>query len=59
MGISTGVHFTPLNEQPYFENCEGTTKNSSEIYKEILTLPLFPMITDKEVNYVCEKIIHL
>ena len=56
-GISTGVHFTPLNKQPYFENCDGKTKASSVVYKEILTLPLFPMITPKEVNYVCDKII--
>ncbi len=56
-GVSTGVHFTPLNEQPFFENCVGKTINSSEVYKKILTLPLFPMITTKEVNYVCEKII--
>lgn len=56
-GVSTGVHFTPLNQQPYFKNEEGETLVTSNLYNEIVTLPLYPMIQAKDVNYVCEKII--
>ena len=55
-GVSTGVHFTPLNEQPYWQKFTGNTPVSSEIYKQIVTLPLFPMMNLEEVDYVCEVI---
>lgn len=55
-GVSTGVHFTPLNEQPFWQHCEGATPYSHEIYPEIVTLPLLPMMDLAEVDYVCNVI---
>ena len=54
--VSTGVHFTPLNEQPFFSKFSGETPIARELYPKILTLPLFPMITKEEVEYVCDVI---
>lgn len=51
-GVSTGVHFTPLNEQPYWSGFKGETPISSKVYQQIVTLPLFPMMDLKEVDYV-------
>ena len=55
-GVSTGVHFTPLNEQPYFAKFAGKTPIANELYTKILTLPLYPMISKEEVDYVCDII---
>lgn len=55
-GVSTGVHFTPLNEQPYFTKFIGTTPIANELYTKILTLPLYPMMSKEEVEYVCNVI---
>jgi perosamine synthetase len=55
-GVSTGVHFTPLNEQPYFAKYMGKTPIANELYTKILTLPLYPMMSKEEVEYVCNVI---
>jgi perosamine synthetase len=54
--VSTGVHFTPLNQQPFFVKYSGKTPISDSLYSEILTLPLYPMMKNEEVDYVCEMI---
>ncbi len=51
-GISTGVHFTPLNQQPLFNKYYGDTPISEKIYEQICTLPLHPELTDVELNYI-------
>jgi perosamine synthetase len=55
-GISTGVHFTPLNDQPFFSKFPGKTPIAKELYTKILTLPLYPMMKIDDVDYVCDLI---
>ena len=55
-GVSTGVHFTPLNEQPYFQNFPGETPRAKALYSDILTLPLYPVMEEGSVEYVCEMV---
>lgn len=55
-GISTGVHFTPLNQQPFFKKFVGETPVTDSMYPELLTLPLYPMMESEQVSYVCEMI---
>jgi len=52
LGISTGVHFTPLNMQPFFSQYSGETPVASEVYKHMCTLPLHMELTVEEVDYV-------
>jgi len=58
-GIRTSVHYKPLHKFTVFKK-EAKIKNelkiSNSLYNEILSLPLFPMITQTEQNYVIEKI---
>jgi perosamine synthetase len=54
--VSTGVHFTPLNHQPFFSKYSGKTPVSDSLYPEILTLPLYPMMNIEEVDFVCDVI---
>jgi len=59
-GISAGIHYPiPLHLQPVYKHLnhkEGDfpiTENSS---KEILSLPMFPELTQEQITYICEKI---
>jgi len=54
-GIATSVHYKPLYYYPIF----GKQKKlpiTEKIFKEILTLPMFPELKNREVKYICEKI---
>ncbi|MCM3571053.1 DegT/DnrJ/EryC1/StrS aminotransferase family protein [Neobacillus mesonae] len=51
-GVSTGVHFMPLTLHPFFQQYKSTTPIADQSWKEFVTLPLFPDLTEEEVNYV-------
>ena len=55
-GIGVSVHFIPLYRHPYyrdtFELTERRFPNSESIYPRIITLPIWPGMTDKQVNRV-------
>jgi dTDP-4-amino-4,6-dideoxygalactose transaminase len=60
LGIETGVHYpVPNHQQPAIHELYGTlpTLPKTEDYvKRILSLPMFPSITEQEVKTVCEGI---
>lgn len=57
MNIATGVHFTPLNLQPYFSMHDSKdTPFSSSIYSQILSLPLHCFMNNSDVDFICESI---
>ena len=51
-GIATSVHYTPLPLHPFWKNHKEPIPVSLKVYERIVTLPLFPEISDKEINYV-------
>lgn len=51
-GISTGVHYMPLTMHPLFLKYRTETPVAYKIWKELVTLPLFPDLTDEEVSYI-------
>ncbi len=59
-GIETGLHYPiPLHLQPAFQNLgykEGDLPVTEEIVQEIISLPLDPLMTETEIEYVCKKI---
>lgn len=61
-GIETRLAFVPMNKQPAFRKrglfLRDTYPVAEEISKKLLSLPTGLALTDKEVKYVCEKIIH-
>jgi len=61
-GISTGLHYpVPLHLQECFKNlgyCKNDFPNSETLANECLSLPMFPDISDEQINYVCDKIKH-
>lgn len=62
-GIKTSVHFIPLYRHPYYrENYPvdlKEMKNSEWLYERIISLPIYPGMTDTEIDYVIENITDL
>ena len=59
-GILCQVHYIPIHLQPYyrrrFNYGEGDFKNAEEYYKREITIPLYPKMSEDDVNYVIENL---
>ena len=59
-GISCGIHFPiPLHLQPaykYLEYKEGDFPIAEKLSREILSIPLYPELTDEQKEYIVKKI---
>lgn len=59
LGIGVNVHYIPVYKHPYYQN-NGYNKtacaNAENYYKHTISIPIFPKMTDKEVDYVIENI---
>lgn len=53
--IGVNVHYLPVYLHPYYKKLgyeEGQCPVAEKVYKEIITLPLFPAMSDKDVDDV-------
>lgn len=61
-GIETRVHYQlPLHELPAYHNCGGglnMLSTASTLARKVLSLPLYPELTDTEVDYVIDRVLH-
>jgi UDP-4-amino-4,6-dideoxy-N-acetyl-beta-L-altrosamine transaminase len=57
-GVNTQVHYIPLNRQPVFKRRYGETRlpGAEAFYAQVLALPLFPAMTDGDVERVVEAL---
>lgn len=59
-GIQTGIHYpTPVHLQPAYSHLKikpGTFQVSEQASKEVISLPLFPSMTEEQVKTVCDAI---
>lgn len=57
--IYTQVHYIPIHLQPYYQK-QGWKKGDLPVvekyYEQCLSLPMFPTLTEKEQDYVIEKV---
>jgi perosamine synthetase len=62
-GIGSSVHWLPLHMHPYYRETygydPGDFPTAASLYPEIITLPLYPDMTDADVEYVCDSIKHI
>lgn len=62
-GIGTQVHYIPVHFQPYYKDNfgfkEGDYPIAEEYYLDCLSLPLYPKMSDNEVDYVIESLLAL
>ena len=60
-GISTGIHYPiPCHLQPIFsdhpQGKKGQLKFTEQLCEEIVSIPVFPLLTDNEVDRVIEVV---
>jgi dTDP-4-amino-4,6-dideoxygalactose transaminase len=59
-GISTGLHYIPLHLLTYYKKKYKLKitayGNALSTYGQILSLPIYPAMTDEDVEYVCQTI---
>lgn len=57
--IIVQVHYIPAHLMPYYRDLgwkEGSLPAAEQYYKDCLSLPIFPTLSNEEQNYVIEKI---
>lgn len=58
-GLGVNVHYIPVHYHPYYEGLghrRGTLPVTERVYEQILTLPLFPTMTDEDVQRVVSTV---
>ena len=59
-GIGVNVHYIPLNLHPYYQQHLGVRQGqcpaAETAYENILSLPIFPAMSDADVDFVVETI---
>jgi len=59
-GIGVNVHYIPVHLHPFykkqFATSSGLCPAAEEAYEQILSLPMFPSLSDGDVKYVIETI---
>ncbi len=60
-GVQTGVHYEiPIHLQPIYKDLygyrEGMLPITERLCREVVTLPMFPGMTDEQIGYVCDSI---
>lgn len=51
-GIGSGIHYIPANQFSVYKGYDTDLPNTKQLYSEILTLPLYCDMTDKDVETV-------
>ncbi len=56
--IGAGVHFIPLHKHTYYQKrcAAGLFPKADKIYDSIVSIPMFPAMTDEDVGYVVTHI---
>ncbi|WP_417204631.1 UDP-4-amino-4,6-dideoxy-N-acetyl-beta-L-altrosamine transaminase [Acetoanaerobium sticklandii] len=54
--IGVQIHYFPVHKQPYYEALREYSDlyNAEKVYEEIISIPMYPMLTDDEIKYICE-----
>ena len=60
--IGLQFHYIPINKQPYYKNLgygDEITPVMDKYYKEAISLPLYPTLTNEEQDYVITSIVEV
>ncbi|MCD6199552.1 MAG: DegT/DnrJ/EryC1/StrS family aminotransferase [Deltaproteobacteria bacterium] len=59
-GIGVNVHYIPVHLHPFYRNCFGTGPGLCPVaeaaYEQVLSLPMFPGMTDDDVENVIKMV---
>ena len=60
--IHTQVHYIPVHLQPYYRQAFGYRRGDFPLaeayYEKALSLPLYPTLTDQDVDFVAESVLN-
>lgn len=59
-GIGSNVHYIPVYKHPYYQNNgykDVHCPNAEELYEHMLSLPLYPKLTNEQQDYVISKVL--
>ena len=56
-GIATSVHYMPLPMHPIFSKYNTELPVLEDVWPKMVTLPLFPDLTNPEIDYVIEAVV--
>ncbi len=60
LGIGTSVHFIPLHFHPYYSRTYGYREeqfpNANDAYARCISLPIFPDMSDAEIQRVISSV---
>ena len=62
LGIGTQVHYIPVNHQPYYKSVYGEPESlpgATEYYARTLSLPMYPELSNSDVDYVVGSILNV
>lgn len=57
-GIGVNLHYIPVHLHPYYQGLgfkAGAFQESEQYYKEAITLPLYPSLSNNDFEYICKK----
>jgi perosamine synthetase len=57
--IGVNVHYIPVHFQPYYQQLgykKGICPNAEKLYEEMITLPLFPAMSEEDVHDVIKAV---
>lgn len=61
-GISCSVHFIPIYRFTYYKNLGYNIKDypdSEWVFERTFSLPIYPIMTDEEINYVIDNVLEI
>ena len=62
-GIGLAVHYKPINKLSYYKKnyklTQGEFYNANHLFQSIISLPIYPLLTDIEVDYISNSIIDI
>lgn len=58
-GIPTGTHYKPNHLLSLFGKGDISLPNSERLYRELLTLPLHPGLSENDVDFICKTLLSL
>ena len=57
--IESGLHYYPNHKHKIFENKKISLKNTEKIYSKLLTLPLHPDISLRQIKYIAKELLNI
>ena len=56
LGIGVSVHFHPVHQMTAYKDYDVSLPVTERLGRQIVSLPIYPQLTNKEVKYICEKV---